>query len=174
MLLFSRLTRICPSIWIVGWGFILRINLLLSNSTNNLPSRRVFDKCWLRTHDNIIKETLIPSSFNTLVVIRGSYEEKLVTILLTTWFSSSQMGLGLFTQYLGVDLCILNAISWIMVSKWSRNSLTVTSNSKLEIFLISNLLCPSIALIEFIFLGIFGTINFYTCLVLIILVCDSQ
>lgn len=67
-----------------GQGFIPCINLLLSSFTNNLSSRKVFNKCWLRTYNDIIKKTFILSFLNILVVIRGNYEEKLIITLLIT------------------------------------------------------------------------------------------
>lgn len=67
-----------------GQGFIPCINLLLSSFTNNLLSRRIFNKCWLRTHNNIIKETFILLFLNILMVIRSNYKEKLIITLLIT------------------------------------------------------------------------------------------
>lgn len=106
------------AVFLNDWpGPIPCTNLLLSNSTNDPLLRKILNKCWLRLYNDNIKERLISSSLNTLAVIRSDGEEKLVTILLIAQFSSSRIGLGLLTQYIGLNLYMLNAISWIVISK---------------------------------------------------------
>lgn len=57
-------------------SFILYINLLLSSTINDPILKIVFDKCWLKTYNNIIKKIFILLSSNFLAIIGSDYKKK--------------------------------------------------------------------------------------------------